>query len=328
MEYSKALVTGGSGFIASHLQEELLQRGIEVVSVDAKPIEFAINCDRLLSNPNFHFTRTDVNNIQIMKTLCDDIDMVFHMASNTNIREGSFDPSADYINTFSSTHSILEVMRANNIKQLFFPSSSAVYGIREGALKEDDGDLRPISYYGAYKLACESMISSYCSMNNIDALIFRLPNVVGPGITHGIIYDLMGKIKSNNSKLEILGDGKQSKQYLYVKDAINAIINFSSNMVNGMDVFNISTDSSISVESIAKMICNHLDVNPVFEYTGGNSGWRGDVPYFKLDISKAKSKGWKYTLDSTAAVKKTIEEIYRSIQTPTTINIDTHSHPT
>lgn len=309
MGYIRALVTGGSGFIAGHLQNTLLQMGIEVVSVDTKPIELAIGSDRLLSNHNFHFTKADVNDFHTLNALCDNIDIIFHMASNTNIRSGSTDSSIDYINTFLSTRSVLEAMRSNSISKLFFPSSSAVYGVREGIIRENVGDLKPISYYGAYKLACESLISSYCSMDGIDALIFRFPNVVGPGITHGVINDLIKKVKSDNQRLEILGNGKQSKQYLHVKDAIDAIIRFSSSMNNGLDIYNISTDASISVDSIARMICNHLEVEPIFEYTGGSSGWKGDVPFFKLDSSKAKTRGWKYTLDSMDAVKKTIEDV-------------------
>lgn len=312
MEYTRALVTGGSGFIAGHLQDALLQMGVEVISIDTRPIEFTMKGNRLLSNHNFHFTRANVNDFYTLNALCSNVDIVFHMASNTNIKNGSFDPSVDYIDTFSSTHSVLEAMRTNGINKLFFPSSSAVYGMHEGILKEDESNLKPISYYGAYKLACESMISSYCFMNDIDALVFRLSNVVGPGITHGVVYDLINKIKSNSQKLEILGNGKQSKQYLYIDDAIDAIIRFSSNMNRGLDIYNISTNTSISVNSIAKMICDYLEVEPVFKYTGGNSGWKGDIPFFSLDSSKAISRGWKYSLDSLDAIKQTVENVCRT----------------
>jgi len=309
MEYTRALVTGGSGFIAGHLQEALLRMGVEVISIDAMPIESTIKGNRLLSSNNFHFTRANVNDLHALNDLCDGVDIIFHMASNTDVRSGSSDSSIDYINTFSSTRSVLEAMRTNDISKLFFPSSSAVYGMREGMLREDEGDLRPISYYGAYKLACESIISSYCSMNGMDALVFRLPNVVGPGITHGVIHDLIEKIRLNSQRLKILGNGRQSKQYLHVNDAIDAMIGFSSDMNKGLDIYNISTDTSISVDSIARMICDYLGVNPLFEYTGGNSGWRGDVPSFSLNSSKARARGWKYTLDSMDAVEKTIENL-------------------
>ena len=305
----KVIVTGGAGFIASHLQRCLVRKGYDVTSVDIRPFSQCPVADELSSSDRFAYIQMDVNDVERFIDVSKDADIIFHMASNTDIRRGSSNPDIDYDCTFGTTHSVLEAMRRNGIGKMFFSSSSAVYGKREGLLREDMGDLKPLSYYGAYKLACESMISSYSYMNGFDAVIFRSPNVIGPGITHGVIYDLISKLKKDGSKLEILGNGRQSKQYLYIDDLVKGIVDFSSNMGVGVNTFNVSNDSSVDVDSIAKMVCQRMDLEPKFMYTGGEAGWKGDVPSFTFDITKAKSKGWKYSLDSKGAVMETLSKI-------------------
>ena len=305
----KAVVTGGAGFIASHLQDALVKNGYEVTSIDIRDMSCNPLVQRTAKNKNFSYVEADVLDTERIAELMKGADIVFHMASNTDIRKGSTDPSIDYEMTFGTTHSVLEAMRLSGVKKLFFPSSSAVYGVKPGKLKESLGCLRPVSYYGGYKLACESLISAYSSMVGIDALVFRLPNVIGPGITHGVIYDLISKLKKDKTELEILGNGKQNKQYLYVSDAVKGIMDFTIDMGPGMDVYNISTESFINVDSIAQLVCERMGADPVYHYTGGSTGWNGDVPSFGFDIDNAMSKGWRYEFDSESAVRETLSKI-------------------
>ena len=198
----------------------------------------------------------------------------------------------------------------NDIKNMFFSSTSAVYGDIKGQLNEMTGGLKPISYYGASKLASEAMISSYSYMNDFNALVFRFPNVVGPRLTHGVIFDFIRKLKKDPKKLQILGNGKQNKQYVYVLDLVKGIADFSERMEKGYNLYNISTESFTDVNTIADLVCERLGLDDVkYEYTGGECGWKGDVPSFDYDVSKAKDHGWKYSFNSTESVRETLRNV-------------------
>ena len=202
-------------------------------------------------------------------------------------------------------------MRRNGVKKLFFSSTSAIYGDKNGAnVSENTGDLRPVSYYGGAKLASEAFISSYTYMNDMETLIFRFPNVIGPRLTHGVIFDFIRKLKNDPKRLEILGDGQQRKPYLYVLDLVDAIIKYSFRQGPGMEIYNIGVDSSTTVTRIADMVCNRLGLQDVeYQYTGGSGGWKGDVPVFQYDLSKIHSAGWRAEHDSDASVKATLDAI-------------------
>ena len=217
----------------------------------------------------------------------------------------------DFDNTLCTTRSALEAVRANGIPRIFFSSTSAVYGDKKGKrLTEDEGDLRPISYYGASKLASEALISAYSYMCGFDALIFRFPNVVGPRLTHGVIFDFIEKLERDPSRLVILGDGRQNKQYVYSQDLVQGICDFMSRGYEGYNIFNISTESFTDVNTIADIVCRGMGLDDVkYEYTGGSCGWKGDVPSFDYDISKAKSEGWSFRYNSTQAVEATVTAV-------------------
>ena len=236
-----------------------------------------------------------------------DVDIVYHMAANSNIRISGNDPSIDFDSTLRTTERVLESMRRNEVGKIFFPSSSAVYGSRKGVITEDSGDLRPISYYGACKLSSEALISAYSHMNGIDALVFRLANVIGPNMTHGVIFDLVRKLNANPNKLQVLGNGAQRKQYVHIDDLKEGIIGFSERMSEGVLTYNISTKSSLDVREIVSIILEKTGLDPEIKYTGGESGWNGDVPSYELDISKAVADGWNYRYDSREAVERTLD---------------------
>ncbi|MCL2032293.1 MAG: GDP-mannose 4,6-dehydratase [Methanomassiliicoccaceae archaeon] len=311
MAKGKAVISGGAGFIGSHLADSLLRRGWEVLAIDRIRPEQASNIGHLAGDDRFSYAANDLKDQRSVERLTESSDMIFHLAANSDIRKGQKDPGIDLKDTFLTTVSMLEAARTNEVKKFFFASTSAVYGDLRGVkLREDTGCLAPISYYGAYKLASEAAISSYSYMNGMGSLVFRFPNVVGPRLTHGVIFDFIEKLRTDPKRLEILGDGRQSKQYVYVKDLTEAIADFSSAMESGHEVYNISTESFTTVNEIADMVCEKLGLTDVaYEHTGGDRGWKGDVPSFDYDVEKAKRIGWRYNYDSSGAVKKTLEDL-------------------
>lgn len=307
---SKTIITGGAGFIGSQLADALLAQGKEVIVVDKIPTKDAKNIHHLDDEKRFTYVSTDINDGEL-PDISKGVDEIYHLAANSDIRSGGTNPLIDYRDTLMTTHSVLEAVRLNNIPDLFFSSTSAVYGNKPGiALTENEGGLEPISYYGACKLSSEALISSYSYMCGFDALIFRFPNVVGPRLTHGVIFDFIAKLKKDPSKLEILGNGKQNKQYVYSEDLVQGIVGFMSKGYEGMNVFNVSTESYTDVNTIADIVCEGLGLEDVrYEYSGGDCGWKGDVSTFGYDISKAKAEGWTFRYNSTEAVRKTVESV-------------------
>lgn len=313
MNKEVCLVTGGAGFIGAHLCRKLLQENKKVVAVDNFTLGSEKNVEDLLEHPGFKLIDDDVSDVDGFSILLKDLDvsMIYHLAANSDIQKSSKEPGIDFANTFSTTYSVLEGMRRNGIKKLFFASTSAVYGNKAGVnITEDEGALAPISYYGGAKLASESFISSYSYMNDFNVLIFRFPNVIGPGLTHGVIFDFINKLKKNPMELEILGDGTQCKPYLYVIDLVDAIYEFSQKDRRGVDIYNIGVQDATTVKEIADLVCERMGLTNVkYKYTGGNVGWKGDVPSFQYDLSKIHGTGWKPEHNSNESVRETLRNV-------------------
>ena len=306
----KVVVTGGAGFIPSHLDDILVDRGYDVTAVDMIEEKRCHNIEHLFGKDNFRYVWMDITDTDAFVKLTEDCDFIYHLAANSDIQNGGQNPSIDYRNTFQTTRSVLEAMMINGIKDMFFSSTSAVYGDIKGQLDEMTGGLKPISYYGASKLASEAMISAYSYMNDFNALIFRFPNVIGPRLTHGVIFDFIRKLKKDPKHLQILGNGKQNKQYVYVTDLAKGIYDFSERIEEGMSLYNVSTESFTDVNTIADLVCERMGLDDVkYEYTGGDCGWKGDVPSFDYNISKAKKRGWRYSFDSTESVRETLRNV-------------------
>ena len=306
------LVAGGAGFIGSHLCDALLSKNNTVIVAD-KLIMGSKNIEHLSQNTNFKFYEMELANQDNVDKLFKDnkIDIVYHMAANSDIQKSANDTSIDFNDTLLTTRVLLESMRKNNVKNIFFASTSAVYGeMPDIVLNEETGGLKPVSYYGGAKLASEALISSYVSMCDMNAVIFRFPNVIGPRLTHGVVYDFVKKLRNNPKELEILGNGTQCKPYIYVTDLVNAIVKLTEQFEPGVDVFNISVLSEgTSVTHIAEIVVDVLGLSDVeFKYTGGDRGWKGDVPRFKYDISKVLATGWKPEYTSDEAVRKAVIE--------------------
>ena len=306
----KVVVTGGAGFIPSHLNDILVGKGYDVTAVDVVDKERCHNIEHLFEKDNFSYVKMDLTDVDKFVELTKDCDFIYHLAANSDIQNGGQNPSIDYKNTFQTTRSVCEAMLKNGIKNMFFSSTSAVYGDIKGQLNELTGGLKPISYYGASKLASEAIISAYSYMNDFNALVFRFPNVIGPKLTHGVIFDFIRKLKKDPKRLQILGNGKQNKQYVYVLDLVKGIADFSERIEEGFSLYNVSTESFTDVNTIADLVCERMGLDDVkYEYTGGDCGWKGDVPSFDYDVSKAKKRGWKYTFNSTDSVRETLKNV-------------------
>ena len=307
------LVAGGAGFIGSHLCDALLSKNNTVIVAD-KLIMGSKNIGHLSQNTRFKFYEMELANQDNVDKLFKDnkIDIVYHMAANSDISKSANDTSIDFNDTLLTTRVLLESMRKNNVKNIFFASTSAVYGeMPDIVLNEETGGLKPVSYYGGAKLASEALISSYVSMCDMNAVIFRFPNVIGPRLTHGVVYDFVKKLRNNPKELEILGNGTQCKPYIYVTDLVNAIVKLTEQFEPGVDVFNISVMSEgTSVTHIAEIVVDVLGLSDVeFKYTGGDRGWKGDVPRFKYDISKVLATGWKPEYTSDEAIRKAAQSL-------------------
>ena len=307
------MITGGAGFIGSHLAGKLLAAGKKVVCVDNFELGKKENVEKYLDNQHFKLVELDVSNVDALSELLkqEEIERVYHLAANSDIQKSARIPGVDFTNTFSTTYAVVEGMRRNDIKKLFFASTSAVYGNKSGVnLTENIGSLSPISYYGGAKLASEAFISSYAYMNEMEVLVFRFPNVIGPNLTHGVIFDFIRKLQNNPAELEILGDGTQCKPYLYVLDLVDAIIEFSLKQGKGVEVYNIGVETATTVKEIADMVCSKLGLkNVTYKYTGGNVGWKGDVPAFQYDLSKIYATGWRPAHNSNESVQATLDSL-------------------
>lgn len=309
----KVLVAGGAGFIGSNLIDALLKEGHQVVCVDNFFIGTKKNIKHLEGNPNFIFYKQDLCDGNALSDVFDreKFDFVFHLAANSDIQASANNPPIEYHSTYSTTFNILECMRTHNVKKLFFASTSAVYGEKEGErVAENSTPLNPISYYGAAKLGSEGLISAYSYMNHFSTLIFRFPNVIGPRLTHGVIFDFVKRLRDNPKELTILGDGTQSKPYMHVYDLVRGIMVFKDKVTEGVTLYNIGVETQTCVTRIADIICGEMGLQNVkYRYTGGRGGWRGDVPIFAYNLDKIHAAGWNATWTSDEAVAKTVEEV-------------------
>jgi len=316
----KVLVTGGAGFIGSHLVDRLMERGYEVRVLDDLSAGSLENIKQWLDHERFEFVKGDMRNLEVVTDAVKGVDAVFHLAANPEVRIGAQSPELLYETNVLITYNLLEAMRKEGVKVLAFTSSSTVYGEAEKLpTPEDYGPLEPISVYGGAKLAAEALISGYAHTFDMKAIVFRLANIIGERSNHGVIYDFIQKLRQNPERLEILGDGTQRKSYLHVSDTVEGMLHlFNEFLKEGKtyDVYNLGNDDWITVRKIAEIVSREMSLNPEFYFTGGvdgGRGWKGDVKIMLLDIGKAKAKGWKPKLNSYQAVERTVRELLASI---------------
>lgn len=312
----KILVTGGAGFIGSHLCDALVASGHNVVAIDNLSLGRESNLRQLHNNPSFEFVRGEILDADWFDEFVagGGFECVFHMAANSDIARSYADPSVDLDNTFSTTFRVLEAMRKASIRQLVFASTSAVYGEADGRIREDFGPLKPISHYGAAKLASEGFISSYGENYGIQSWITRFPNVVGPRATHGAVYDFVHKLRRTPGRLEVLGNGTQEKPYLSVHDLVQAILLVWEKTAERVNIYNVGAPTRSKVSDIARIVIEEGPGPAEIAYTGGDRGWIGDVPKFAYDTSAIEGLGWSPSVSSDEAIRLAARAIWTETQ--------------
>jgi len=307
----KVFVTGGAGFIGSHLVDKLIKKGNTVTIYDNLSSGKKQFIEQHLQRDNFEFIEADLLDLERVKKEIKDHDVVFHIAANPHVRLGEKQTDIDLKYETIATYNVLESMRLNDIKKIVFSSSSVIYGETAPiSLPETYGPALPISLYGAGKLASEGLISAFCGTFDFQAWIYRFANVVGIRGTHGVIVDFIDKLRKNPKELEILGDGKQCKPYLHVSDCVDGIIFGFEHSHDNLNLFNIGCDTNTTVTRIAEMVVEEMGLKNVeFKYTGGSRGWKGDVPRFQLDAGKINRLGWEANYTSDEAVREAIREL-------------------
>lgn len=307
------LVTGGAGFIGSHLVDLLLDKRHKVTCVDNLYLGRIENIQHRLRDKNFKFYKMDVLNFKKLNKLFkkSEFYVVFHLVANSDIKQGSTNTKLDLRLNFLSTYNVLEAMRLNNVKDIVFASSSAIFGEANKLINEDTSPLKPISLYGASKLAAEAYISAYVKNFRLRAWLIRFPNAVGGRATHGILYDLMHKLKKNDKILTVLGNGKQEKPYMHVKELVEGMVFVWQKAKNNHNCFNLGSTSTIKISKIVEILLEELGLKGKthIKYTGGDRGWTGDVPRYRYSLNKVNKLGWKTRLDSENAIRLSVREL-------------------
>lgn len=312
------IVTGAAGFIGSHLVDRLLAADHRVLGIDNFARGLRGNLARALANPAFQLVEADLDDTNsvlanvdpAIAALSKAVDTIWHMAANSDIAAGVADPTVDLRDTFMTTFETLGLMSRHGIKRIVFASTSAVYGETKEIMHERFGPLLPISSYGAMKLAAEAAISAATESTLDRAWICRFPNVIGSRGTHGIIYDLVNKLRVRTDELEVLGDGLQQKPYLHVTELIDAMMFIRANAPDKRALYNIGPeDAGAEVRYIAQAVLDAAQLPTLIRYTGGDRGWVGDVPRFEYSVDKLAALGWRPTSASTDAVVLAAQEI-------------------
>jgi UDP-glucose 4-epimerase len=303
----RAVVTGGAGFIGSYLVDRLLNDGYFVTVVDNMSRGYLENLKQHSNNSCLTVKKADIRDGDKLDRIFTGHDVAFHMAAHANIGEGSADHRVDLDNNLIGTLNVLEAMCRNGIQDLVFASTSAVYGEAMVKPTPEDFSSPQISLYGASKLACEAYAEAFTQFAPIKFWTFRFANIVGERRRSGVIWDFVHKLLENPLELEILGDGKQSKEYLHVEDCVNGMMIGYKKASSKVNIFNLSADEQTPVDKIADMVIEEMGLKNVKRnYTGGPRGWVGDIPVVKLSLDKIKKLGWRQRISSEEAMRRTI----------------------
>ncbi len=307
------VVTGAAGFIATNLLPRLLSAGHDVHGIDNFFLGKREFIERSAGNPHFRFHEFDLLHRERVVELFEQIkpDRVWHLAANSNISFGKY-TDFDLKGGTLVTYNILEGMRIAATKELIFSSSGAIYGDpKVMPTPEDYGPILPISLYAASKVACETLITAFANNYGIRSWIYRFGNIAGPFPTHGVIYDFVLKLQRDPTRLEILGDGKQSKPYVHVEDCLDGIMFGHEHAKEAVNYYNLAVAGGTSVNEIAQWTIEAMGLDPKsvrIEYTGGSRGWPGDVPQVRLDTRRMEALGWRPKMSSAEAVRRAIRE--------------------
>ena len=304
-------ITGGAGFIGSSTADELAKNPENQVTIYDN---FSTGFEEFLSKSrtmkNVKIIKGDLLDEEILNEAMAGSEFVFHFAANADVRFGLQHPRKDLEQNTIATFNVLEAMRKNGINKIAFSSTGSVYGEAPSVPTPEDCSF-PVqtSLYASSKLAGEALISSYCEGFGFTGYIFRFVSILGERYTHGHVFDFYRQLMVNPDKLYVLGNGKQKKSYLHIKDCINAMLAVIDRAADKVNIYNLGTDEYCEVNDSIRWICEHLRLSPKLEYSGGERGWVGDNPFIFLDCAKLRSLGWKAEYSIEEAVIKTVQFI-------------------
>lgn len=305
-----SLVTGGAGFIGSHLVDALAARGDEVVVVDNLSAGTPDNISAAPGSGKVRLVEADLLG-DGWQDACDGVTRIYHIAADPDVRGSARTPAAVFSNNVVATQRVLEFARDRGVEELVFTSTSTVYGeAKIIPTPEDYAPMEPISVYAASKLASEALISAYAATYSMRTWVYRFANIIGPRSNHGVIWDFVHKLRDNPGELEILGDGRQTKSYLDVASCVDAMLFAAEHSHAPFNVFNIGSEDWIDVRSIAEIIVEEMDLKGVaFRFTGGDRGWVGDVPRMQLAVERMKALGWRPETGSAESVRSAVRAL-------------------
>jgi UDP-glucose 4-epimerase len=302
-----SVVTGGAGFIGSHLVDALVARGEQVVVIDSLAAGSRDNLAKHLDEGRVTLVQADLLEDGWQQSLAG-ATRVFHLAADPDVRQSAISPDSQVRNNIMGTYRVLEAMRTHGVGEIAFTSTSTVYG--EATViptPEDYTPLEPVSVYGASKLASEALISSYCHSFGMKACVYRFANIIGARSGHGVITDFIRKLREDPGVLEILGDGRQSKSYLEVGECVKAMLFAVDHAQAHYNVFNIGSEDWVDVRRIADIVVEEMGLTGVrYRFTGGERGWVGDVPRMQLAVDRIRALGWKPGIGSAESVRSAV----------------------
>jgi UDP-glucose 4-epimerase len=306
-------VTGGAGFIGSNLVDRLLQNGHAVTAYDNLSTGQPRFLDFATRQSAFRLIEGDVLDERKLTDSVKGHDFVFHFAANADVRFGTNHPRRDLEQNTIATYNVLEAMRAHGISKIAFSSTGSIYGEHDVIPTPENAPF-PIqtSLYGASKLAGEGLIAAYCTGFNFRGYIFRFVSILGERYSHGHVFDFYRTLQKDPTKIQVLGNGKQRKSYLYVQDCVDAMLTVIDKADAPVNVYNLGTDEYCAVNDSLTWISEKLGVNPTRTYTGGERGWIGDSPFIFLDTQKVRSLGWKPKLTIRQGIEKTVEYLRKN----------------
>jgi UDP-glucose 4-epimerase len=304
----KVLVTGAGGFIGSNLTDRLLRDGHDVIGFDnfsTGQIEFL---EAACASGRFQLVRDDLLNFDVLADAMPGVDFVFHLAANADVRFGTDHPRRDFEQNTIATNNVLEAMRAHKVRRIGFASTGLVYGEAKVIPTPEDAPF-PIqtSLYGASKCAAEGMIAAYCEGFGFQGYIFRFVSILGERYTHGHVFDFFKRLVECPERLQVLGNGRQRKSYLFIQDCLDAVTMAIEKADQKINIFNLGTDESCEVNDSIRWISEYLKISPQLNYVGGDRGWVGDSPLIILDCSRMRQLGWKPKLSIHEGVIRTLD---------------------
>jgi UDP-glucose 4-epimerase len=312
---SKYAVIGGAGFIGSHFVDYLLTENHQVLVIDNLCSGTLSRVKNHLNSSNFEFRKLDVEDTEALAEALKGVDVVIHLASNPDIARAATDPRIDFVQGTVLTESVVEAVRISGVNLILYASGSGVYGDVGTEFLREESAISPISTYGASKAAGEHLLQAYSHMFGIKSLAFRFANVVGSRQTHGVGYDFLNRLEKDPGRLHILGNGKQSKSYVHVSDIVRGVLLASEKTVSDFAVFNISTSDFVEVDEIAFIVMQELKIDPQsveISYSGGDRGWKADVPVVRINARKIIDLGWHPRFSSQEAIRESIREMIQS----------------